>query len=56
MVRLPLLFRSKLQALKKRTGTPMTMLIVQALKNYFIRFNLWSSHDDRILAEQADIG
>jgi hypothetical protein len=46
MVRLPEIFRRKLQLLKERTGRPMTWLIIDALKRYLARFGLWSKHDE----------
>jgi predicted transcriptional regulator len=54
MVRLPLLFRSKLQELKERTGQPMTVLIVQALKQYLAGYGLWKRRDDKVLEGRMD--
>jgi hypothetical protein len=46
MLRLPEVFRHKLQLLRQRTGRPMTALVCEALKRYLARFGLWSKRDE----------
>ena len=50
MVRLPLIFRDKLRILRDRTGTPMTSLVMTALKRYLGSFGLWGPEDGGLVA------
>ncbi len=51
-LRLPEIFRRKLQALKERTGTPMTKLVQSALKTLLRGFGLWKKKDEQELERQ----
>jgi hypothetical protein len=51
-LRLPEIFRTKLQALKERTGTPMTKLVQSALKTLLRAFGLWKQQDEKELERQ----
>jgi len=54
MFRLPEIFREKLQALKERTGKPMTRLLIEALTSFLRKFGLWSRRDEKRL--DAEMG
>jgi hypothetical protein len=57
MVRVPEIFRTKLQLLKEKTGKPMTALVQWALKLLLRGFGLWKEEDDKELErEQAKLG
>jgi hypothetical protein len=56
MVRLPELFRTKLNALKEKTGNPMSALVQWGLKLLLRRFGLWKKEDDRELGQQQAAG
>lgn len=55
MIRLPEIFRSKLVALRERTGKPMTILVQTALKGLLAAAGLWSKQDEKEL-EQSQSG
>lgn len=54
MFRLPEIFREKLQALKARTGKPMTRLLIEALTSFLKKFGMWSRRDEQRL--EAEMG
>jgi hypothetical protein len=61
MIRVPEVFRDKLQLLRERTGKPMTELVQSALKVLLRRFGLWGKKDERALereqrAAPGDVG
>jgi hypothetical protein len=51
-LRLPEIFRTKLQVLKEKTGTPMTKLVQSALKMLLRGFGLWKKKDEKELERQ----
>jgi hypothetical protein len=52
MVRVPEIFRTKLQLLREKTGRPMTSLVQWALKMLLRGFGLWTKEDDKELARE----
>lgn len=52
MIRLPEIFRSKLQVLRRKTKKPMTELVIVALKAFLARFGLWKKADERALERE----
>jgi predicted DNA-binding protein len=56
MVRLPEIFRTKLNALAQKTGRPMTSFIKAALKSFLSLMGLWHRQDDLELARQEGSG
>lgn len=52
-LRLPEIFRSKLQLLRERTGRPMTVLVQSALKLLFRKFGMWTQPDEDALRRQV---
>lgn len=56
MVRVPEIFRTKLQLLRKTTGKPMTALVQWALKLLLRGFGLWNKEDDKELEREQPGG
>ena|SRR5579871_1963888 len=54
MVRVPEIFRTKLQLLRERTGKPMSALVQWGLKLILRRFGLWNKSDDVELDRQQE--
>ena len=52
-LRLPEIFRAKLQLLKKKTRKPMTVLVQSALKLLLRSFGLWKKKDEEELQREA---
>ncbi|MBL8793338.1 MAG: hypothetical protein JNM56_05500 [Planctomycetia bacterium] len=52
MIRLPEIFRDKLQQHSARSNKSMTALVKAALKQFLRRADLWTRDDDAALAEQ----
>jgi hypothetical protein len=53
-LRLPEIFRAKLQLLKEKTGKPMTVLVQSALKLLLRSFGLWKKKDEEELQREAN--
>jgi hypothetical protein len=51
-LRLPEIFRTKLQVAKEKTGTPMTKLVQSALKWLLRGLGLWNKKDEKELERQ----
>jgi hypothetical protein len=52
-LRLPVIFQTKLELLKDKTGKPMTELVQSALKFLLRRFGLWRKKDDEQLQRET---